>query len=84
MHIKEEVLLPLLDVQVEFEIGWKPSQIQGTFEIVTGDVGDVYNFRINEYGRLMTETATMCTPEATGPEFNPLTEKNHYGQVNPF
>ena len=33
----------------------------------------------------MTDTAgSMCSSEATGPEFNPLTERNKYGQLNPF
>ena len=41
-------------------------------------------FRINKLGRLMTDTDAMCSVEATGPEYNPLTEFNKYGQPNPF
>ena len=36
-------------------------------------------FRINKLGRLMTDTDAMCSAEATGKEFNPLTEFNKYG-----
>ena len=32
----------------------------------------------------MTETDAVCSAEATGKEFNPLTEFNKYGQSNPF
>ena len=42
------------------------------------------NFRINKLGRLMTDVDSMCSVEATGPEYNPLTEFNKYGQPNPF
>ena len=32
----------------------------------------------------MTASDGICSAEATGPEFNPLTERNKYGQLNPF
>ena len=41
-------------------------------------------WRINELGRLTDDTGDLCPVAATGEEFNPLTEKNRYGQANPF
>ena len=32
----------------------------------------------------MTDTDAMCSAEATGKEFNPLTEFDKYGRPNPF
>ena len=48
-----------------------------------------YFWRINELGRIYDEDDAMpaldkCDKELTGEEFNPLTERNHYGQPNPF
>lgn len=52
--------------------------------IALESLGTDIHWRINELGRLMTDTDSMCTAGATGKEWNPLTEKNHYGQANPY
>ena len=59
--------------------------MQGTIMVTAATPeGTDLQLGINEYGRLMSEGASMCSEEATGPEFNPLTEKDQYGRPNPY
>ena len=59
--------------------------MQGTITVTAATPAGVdLQLSINEYGRLMTEGATMCSEEATGPEFNPLYEVDAYGRPNPY
>ena len=53
----------------------KPTYIRGT---APNDTGEKMGIRIGTYGK------GSCDAEGTGPEFNPLTEINKYGQANPF
>ena len=59
--------------------------MQGTIKVIAATPAGVdLQLKINEYGRLISEGASMCSEEATGPEFNPLAETDNYGLPNTY
>ena len=65
------------------QLPYYPTKARGSFGVEYFEEGTVVDVRINLMGKLYSED-DYCDASVTGPEFNPLTEKNHYGDVNPY